>query len=350
MEKRADDSIKFCFKSAEQRKQKSEERFSRLLQENLIDIASSLISDHDSALDRILGIMQEITGFPEGLLLLHSASLYTKKAVRGKHAQTRREATVLENDPTIKAITESKNPLLLTDIDLKYFNVPTVARTLLGIPVISQEEVTAIVIMHSDDIRVWQDIDLEDLATFTAQAGIAIGYIRLFSEAKKLATTDGLTGLHNQTHLLTLAEIEYKRAERYNHPLSVIMISVDRLREINDKYSHVAGNHILKILSKTIAQTVRNTDLAGRYSGDGFIVVLPETDPEQAKTFADRLLRALLIEPFAVPGHGAIQVTISIGISCLDDGSRCFYDIFEKAYKALYQSIKRGGNQVTTLV
>lgn len=135
---------------------------------------------------------------------------------------------------------------------------PPVARTLLGIPVISQEEVTAIVIMHSDDIRVWQDIDLEDLATFTAQAGIAIGYIRLFSEAKKLATTDGLTGLHNQTHLLTLAEIEYKHAERYNHPLSVIMISVDRLREINDKYSHVAGNHILKILSKTIAQTVRS--------------------------------------------------------------------------------------------
>ena len=350
MEKRMDDSITFRFRFTEREAQKSEERFRRLLQENLTDIASSLTSDHDSALDRILGIMLEITGFAEGLLLLHAVPFYVKKAVRGKHAQVCHEATVVENDPTIKAVMESKNPIFLTDIDLKYFDIPDVARTLLGIPVIFQEEATAIVIMYSDDPRLRYNIDLEDLAIFTAQAGIAIGYIRLFSEAKKLATTDGLTGLHNQTHLFRLAEIEYKRAERYSHPLSVFMIGVDRFQEINDNYGHAAGNHILKILSKTITQTVRNTDLAGRYGGDGFIVVLPETGAEQAKTFADRLLRALLIEPFAVPGHGAILVTISVGISCLAEGTRCFPDLFERACKALYRSVKNGGNQVTTLV
>ena len=112
-----------------------------------------MTSDHDAALDRILGIMLQITGYDEGLLLLHTAPFYVKKAVRGKHAQACREATVAENDPTIKAVTESKSPLFLTDIDLKYFDIPAVARTLLGIPVIFQEEATAIVIMYSDDLE-----------------------------------------------------------------------------------------------------------------------------------------------------------------------------------------------------
>lgn len=345
-----DDSITIRFRFTEQELLKSEERFHRLLHEILNDITSSSISDHDLALDRILGIMLQISGYDKGLFLLHTHPFYTKKAARGEQEKVCFEATVEEKDPVIKTITELKKPLFLSDVDLKYFGIPSTARTLLGIPIIFQEQVTAIAILYSDDQKEQHNINLKDLATFTTQAGIAMGYIRLFSEAKQLAIADKLTGLYNQTHLIKLAEIEYNRSERYNHLLSVFMINVDRFNEIKDSFGHAVGDRVLKYISRAISHTVRKTDIAGRYGGDGFMVVLPETAAEQAQIFADRLLGALLIEPFVVPGHGAILVTISVGISCHTEGTARFSDVCKRARKALHSSVKNGGNQVTTLI
>lgn len=362
------DSLTIRFNFNERKPQDNDERLCRLLQEILEEIASSLHSDQDfsKALDRILGALLHVSGYDRGLLLLRDASSYAARAARGNQGEACCQATLDEKDSVIGYITKSTAPSFIADADLSPFGIPAPVRTLLGIPILFQEQVTAVALLYRDeqDKREVHDgheereehdgheerynIDLNDLAVFATQAGIAIEYLRLFSEAGRLATTDGLTGSYNQAHLFRLADLEFHRSRRYNHPLSVFMIDIDNFREINDRYGRAVGDHILKTLCGSISQTVRNTDIIGRYGGDEFMVVLPETGGEQARTLAERLLRALLIEPFAVPGHGAFLITLSIGISCLTEGAANFSEIFERACQALSSSSKNGGNQITT--
>ena len=115
----------------------------------------------------------------------------------------------------------------------------------------------------------------------------------LFEEIQRLAVTDALTGLYNRHKMQDSLNTEVERAKRYNRPLSIIMMDMDKLKSINDTFGHAAGDEALKLVAKSIQRSIRKVDLGTRFGGDEFVVLLPEADCEEAASVAKRIREAI---------------------------------------------------------
>jgi two-component system cell cycle response regulator len=165
----------------------------------------------------------------------------------------------------------------------------------------------------------------------------------------EMAITDALTGLHNrrymETHLATLAE----QASSRGKPLALMMLDIDFFKVINDNYGHDAGDDVLREFAVRIRKSIRGIDLACRYGGEEFVIVMPETDLHVAGMVAERLRRSIAGETFAVnKGANRIEVTISIGLSTLDRKGEPVADVLKRADTALYRAKHDGRNRVVS--
>jgi diguanylate cyclase (GGDEF)-like protein len=169
-------------------------------------------------------------------------------------------------------------------------------------------------------------------------------------EVHRLTITDSLTGLYNQSYFLELAAQELKRAKRYEHPFSLLMMDIDHFREINENYGYLVGDEVLQAVSQTCHESLRQVDILARFGGEEFVLLLPETGLTEALGVAGRLLYTLRATP-AQTTAGNIPVTISIGVSGLGGANGLTLDkLLDQADKALYQSKKNGRNRVTVWV
>jgi diguanylate cyclase (GGDEF)-like protein len=140
--------------------------------------------------------------------------------------------------------------------------------------------------------RAWDD-DAKDLAqTYVNTAHSALISLHLLAEAERQSLTDGLTGLYNRRSMDQLMAREVALSERHGHPLSVVMIDMDKFKEINDDHGHAAGDHLLKAFADCVRMTLRKTDLAFRYGGDEFLIALPQTPVAQAQQVVQKLRQA----------------------------------------------------------
>jgi two-component system cell cycle response regulator len=163
----------------------------------------------------------------------------------------------------------------------------------------------------------------------------------------ELAITDGLTGLFNrrymETHLGTLVE----QAAAHKKPITVLVIDIDYFKAINDGHGHDAGDDVLREFALRIRKAIRNIDLACRYGGEEFVIVMPETDMAVATMVAERLRRRIASEPFAIQqGARSLEVTISIGIAALSGPADAAAAILKRADQALYRAKRDGRNRV----
>jgi two-component system cell cycle response regulator len=163
----------------------------------------------------------------------------------------------------------------------------------------------------------------------------------------EMAITDGLTGLFNrrymETHLAGLVE----QAAARSKPIAVLILDIDYFKSINDGHGHDAGDDVLREFSLRIRKCIRNIDLACRYGGEEFVVVMPETDLAVAAMVAERLRRRIAGEPFAIQqGAANLEVTISIGIAALGGGEDNAAAILKRADQALYRAKRDGRNRV----
>ena len=160
------------------------------------------------------------------------------------------------------------------------------------------------------------------------------------------AVTDPLTGLYNRRYMETHVGTLVDQAAARNKPLSVLVLDIDYFKSINDTYGHDAGDDVLQDFAIRIRKSIRGIDLACRYGGEEFVVVMPETDMAVATMVAERLRRRIAGEPFAIQkGARTIEVTISIGIAALgpnDDAAA----VIKRADQALYRAKRDGRNRV----
>lgn len=186
----------------------------------------------------------------------------------------------------------------------------------------------------------------ERLQIFADQAAVAIEKARLFQETQRLATLDSLTGLSNRRQLLLQAQEEYARARRYQRPLSALMIDLDHFKAINDRFGHPVGDQALKGVASCLRMSLRNTDIYGRYGGEEFLILLPESETPAAIEAAERIrqvVQQLVIET----DHGAPKVTISGGLATLLPGqATSLDDLIRNADDALYAAKAAGRNQI----
>lgn len=131
----------------------------------------------------------------------------------------------------------------------------------------------------------------------------------------RLATVDPLTGIANRQATLTRLEDELGRAIRYRRALSVVMVDLDHFKRLNDTYGHEAGDMVLQEVAGRLAANIRSTDLIGRFGGEEFLLVLPETDADAAATMAEKLRRVLAAVPVRLPEGEDVTVTLSAGVA-----------------------------------
>lgn len=170
----------------------------------------------------------------------------------------------------------------------------------------------------------------------------------LMDQLQELATRDGLTGVFNHRYLMDLSEKELERARRHDRPLTLMLADIDFFKQVNDTYGHLAGDEVLRKVAEVFKRNLRSTDILGRYGGEEFGLLLPETLPEDGKTLADRIrddLESLRIRS----GDQEITVTASFGVAgCRlhGDNPDTLVSFFKRVDEMLYKAKNRGRNLV----
>ena len=188
--------------------------------------------------------------------------------------------------------------------------------------------------------------ELELLTLLAQHVATVFENARLFDSA----TFEGLTGLYRREAVLEILDREWSRAARYERPLAIAVADLDRFKEINDRHGHLAGDLVLQRVAAEIKTQLRETDFLGRFGGEEFLIVLPETSLEGARTFAEKVRQRL--EALAIPlDDGAIlRVTTSIGIASREEvggqGRARSRALIAAADEALYAAKHRGRNRV----
>jgi len=165
---------------------------------------------------------------------------------------------------------------------------------------------------------------------------------------KQQAVTDELTQLSTFRYWQLRLRLEVERVRRYRAPLSLLMLDIDHFKRVNDTYGHLAGNAVLRTVAALLKETLRTTDIPGRYGGEEFGAMLPHTTSEGAATCAENIRRRVAEHAFAIPNQPQpIQVTLSIGIATLDElGLHTAEELIQVADEALYAAKHAGRNRV----
>lgn len=317
------------------------------------------------------------------------------------------EDTKLDNVKLkLKNIAESvflnKKPLIINNVDStgntnsKCITVNDDVNSLIVVPLFVGQKTIGSIILESTFKEGFNQDDLNLLTTISPEIGLAIEVAQLYNTLQIFAYTDGLTGLYNHRFFLQRFEEEFNRAARYNRKLSVLMIDLDNFKNYNDKYGHVVGDVLLKNIASLIKKEIRNSDIAARYGGEEFIIILPETDKEEAYQVSERIRETIekfdfdvlsyeeeveqnINEPTIDKELGTgndnlndnifssyksfllnwlfqftedkrdkliIKVTACIGVATYPHDTTSMTDLIKKADIALYKAKKQGKNQV----
>jgi diguanylate cyclase (GGDEF)-like protein len=163
----------------------------------------------------------------------------------------------------------------------------------------------------------------------------------------QMATRDPLTGLFNRGYVDDRFAVELSRARRYSTHLTIAVIDADRFKSLNDAHGHQAGDLVLRKIGYLLHDTFRQSDTSGRYGGEEFVVILPETDLESAYAKIESLREVVAGTPFPLDAHGsAVQVTISAGLACFPDDAQDYADLFALADERMFQAKREGRNRV----
>jgi diguanylate cyclase (GGDEF)-like protein len=180
-------------------------------------------------------------------------------------------------------------------------------------------------------------------ASLAAHAVVALDNARLHGMVERQALVDGLTGLANRRAASDALHAEAARAERLETPLSVVLADLDGFKDVNDVYGHAVGDEVLRVFAEVLRETLRESDVAGRWGGEEFLLLLPGADEEGAAQLADRVRRALAARN--IPGVPDLRVTASFGVAGYA-GETNTEQLVAAADSALYRAKRAGKDRV----
>lgn len=203
-------------------------------------------------------------------------------------------------------------------------------------------------IFASDNKHFFTTYEAEILEVLSNQVSVAIDNARMYQQVEAMAVTDGLTQLYNHRKFQEILDSEFRRAQRYNTPLSIVLLDIDRFKSINDTKGHPVGDEVLKKIAGLIKRFIRDTDFPCRYGGEEFVLVLPSTSTKEAVIIAERIRKSVEKSTFILNSKEELNITISIGIATYPADAKEKHELVDKADKALYFSKESGRNQTQT--
>ena len=226
-------------------------------------------------------------------------------------------------------------------------------RSVIALPFAMDESSGALFIRTEPDDRqlTADDVEFAELVMQAAVAAIRRGHALETSRAdnrrlEELATTDPLTRVLNRRALAERLGVEMDRARRFRAELSVLLVDVDYFKLVNDTAGHLAGDEVLRQMAGLLAEAVRSVDIVARYGGEEFVLILPETGPQGAKVFGERLCDRIAGHEFGA-GSRNIRLTVSVGLATFPSSQIASADDFlARADEALYRAKADGRNQV----
>lgn len=237
------------------------------------------------------------------------------------------------------------DPAAMTSRILPFFSRRTVVRLLqaLGIvsgvivchlPLVSEDETIGVLWLWGEGLR---EGDLPALSIFARQVAAAIQNASLLAEVSRLAITDELTGIFNRRHFFDLAAREFGHSQRKRQPLAALILDVDFFKKYNDQYGHQVGDEVLRSVAQRLQTALRANDILGRYGGEEFAVLLPQTDVEAAMDIAGRLHASVADEPIQTQA-GPLYVQISIGVASRQPDTISLHALINRADQAMYMA------------
>lgn len=323
----------------------------------LRDTAEVLTStlNFDEVLDRILARVSEVVpNEAANIMMIWSGVAYivrsTGYAELGLEERMMSLQIPVAQETHYLSMYETGMPLAVADIQdyaaLQSHTDINWARSMASAPLRSKGQVFGFLNLESSQPGFYNQKHADRLQAFADQAAVAIENARLYAEVQQYAITDELTDIYNRRGLFELGRREVERARRYGRSLSAVMIDTDHFKSINDTYSHGVGDHVLRVMADRWKSSIREVDILGRYGGDEFVVLLPETDLNSAVQVADRLRVAISGSKITTP-MGEIGVSVSVGVAEINNNVTTFDALLEKADQAMFQAKTGGKNQVS---
>ncbi len=304
--------------------------------------------DLDQVLERVLRYMKQAISFDRAQILLE------EKGNCRVGAQAGLPAVELEHTRRVK------NNLLVQHLlaTLESVCVPVASeshpfaaflgdgvRSFLAVPLMMNQRFMGCLVLESQLTGRYDASDQLLAEAFASQAAIAIENAYLFQQVREQATTDPLTGLYNRRYFMETAGREMKLADQNQRAVALMLIDLDHFKRVNDTYGHIAGDQVLVRISKACRHQTRSSDIACRYGGEEFAVLLPDADLKAAVQVAERL-RQEIYQARVQTRKGEVGLSASIGVAVLNERMQSIEDLIHQADQALYAAKQSGRNCV----
>ncbi len=339
----------------ERRKREKEDLDKTLLNLSLlysIGKAMNYISDLKNLLQYILNQAIEITSAEKGSIMLYN--LETDRLnirVLAGLEDTEYQEKVNNNEIRCRSfkpgegiagrVFMTSQPMVVNNIredDLFIKSETSYVRSIACIPMVVYSDVIGVInVTNKKKGKEFTEEDVEMLKAVADQAAVAVNKAQLWD----MAVTDSLTGLYVRRYFMVKLQEEIHRAERYNKPLSIVMVDLDRFKKINDTYGHDAGDRALKTISQFFQRNIRDVDAIGRYGGEEFVMLIPDADKEAAFCLAERLRKELA----KVKLEDLPPITISLGMATYPADGTDIEELIKKADAAMYEAKQKGRNK-----
>jgi len=225
---------------------------------------------------------------------------------------------------------------------LYYGGRRTDVRSFMCVPLVSKGKNIGVLMLNHPEPNAFEPELFPTMRVLASYLAIAIDNAEMFGLVKSLAEKDSLTLLYNHGAFHEKLAIELERSNRYVRPMAVIMLDLDHFKEINDKFGHTTGDRVLALVAGALGAHLRKTDIAARYGGDEFAVILPETDLSSAAVIAERIAEGISNVRLDIGGETVISFTASVGYAACGYDSTGRGEILNTADRLMYDSKRRG--------
>jgi diguanylate cyclase (GGDEF)-like protein len=321
--------------------------------QRFFEIEASVLSilNFNDFLERLLTEIKGKRNIPYVWISLIDSSDVADIILKSAPSEILKERTNLITREAFQVITHNSADPILVNNNLKAYQTllpiqyRNHIRSLAIVPLTLDGEIIGS-LNHGDDSesRYKPEMDTTLLKQLATIVSICLSNVMAHEKLNILASRDPLTGLLNRRVLEQILKREFERAVRYETPLAIIFIDVDDFKIVNDQYGHKAGDNVLKYIAGNLSRMTRGSDIVARFAGDEFIIVFPGTLMSKASELANRLKSFLIDHPLDFEGI-PIQVSISFGLSCLEEGINDANALLKKADAMLYSAKKHKGKR-----